>query len=151
LVAIVNQVSPGSGTSWGPFGTSYEGFNPATASDKISMPLIMANNNGFYTSVQILNASGSSCPTVSVNYTSNVVTGGNNPVNESFSLAGNTSKTIFQNSVPPANGSANNWNTVGRYIGGAEVSAPGCSVIAIVNQVRFTSGDNFLTYIGFNH
>jgi hypothetical protein len=150
LVAIVNQVYPGT-ASVGPFGTSYEGFNPATATDKISAPLIMANNSGFYTGIQVLNTGAGNCAAVNITYTPTVVSGGNQPANESFSLAGNTSKTIIQNSTPPSNGSVNNWNTVGKYIGGAEVSAPGCTIVAIINQVRMSAGDNFLTYDGFNH
>jgi len=151
LVAIVNQVSLGSATL-GPFGTAYEGFDPATATEAVSAPLIMANNSGYYTGIQVQNVGGSNCPSITIDYGPNVAPGGTfNPVNENFSLPAGASKTIIQNGPPSANGGANNWTGVGKYIGSADISAPGCSIVAIINEVAIAAGDRFMTYDGFNH
>ncbi len=152
LVAMVNQASSGGG-GLGPFGSSYEGFNPASATTNVSAPLIMANNNGYYTSIQVQNVGGSTCATVTIDYGPNVAAGGTfSPANEVFSLASGSSKTVIQNSNPPSNGSlVNDWRGVGRYIGSAEISAPGCSILAIVNEFANASGDRLMTYDGFNH
>ncbi|HBY95638.1 MAG TPA: hypothetical protein DEP84_17070, partial [Chloroflexi bacterium] len=63
LEVVVNQLKIGTVS----FGTAYEGFNPTNLTDKVSAPLLMANNSGFYTGVQCQNTSGSST-TVSVAY-----------------------------------------------------------------------------------
>ena len=55
----------------------------------------------------------------------------------------NGTRTIFQSSVPPANGSVNNWDQIGRYIGSAVISANG-NVVAIVNQQSFSYGGDQL-------
>lgn len=147
LVAIVNQQSPGLSGA-GPFGTSYEGFDPALATANISAPLIMAQNSGYYTAIQVQNISATTCASVTIDYSAN--TGGSwNPVDESFSLAGYTSKTVFQNGSSPSNGSANTWSF--KYIGSAEIKAPGCQIVAIINETRFIAGDQMMTYDGLNH
>jgi len=149
MVAIVNQVYNGS-PGFGPVGTAYEGFNPATATANISTPLIMSNNSGFYTGVQVQNVGAANCPSVTIDYGPN--TGGaGNPVNEVFSLNAKASWTVIQSGAPPGNNSANNWTTIGKYVGSAEISAPGCTIIAIVNEIRVSTGDWFMTYTGINH
>lgn len=149
LVAIVNQVSLGGG-GVGPFGTAYEGFNPTPATSKISAPLVMSNNSGYYTGIQVQNVGGADCASVTMDYGPN--SGGSfNPADEVFSLANGASKTIIQNSTSPGNGSAvNNWGT-NRYIGSAAINAPGCKIVAIVNEVKIGAGDSFFTYNAFNH
>ena len=147
LVAIVNQVSLGGG-GLGPFGTAYEGFNPASATSNVSAALIMSNNSGYYTGVQVQNVGDTACGSVTIDYSSNLA-GAFNPANENFSLAAGASTSVIQNGSSPANGGINNWGT-NRYIGSAEISAPGCSIVAIVNEVAFTAGDQFFTYNGFN-
>ncbi len=151
LVAIVNQLVPASGGR-GPFGSSYEGFDPTTASANVTTPLIMANNSGFYTGIQIYNV-GANCPSITVNYGANVAPGGVfNPADEVFSLNAGLSKTVIQDGAPPGNGSTvNNWIGVGKFIGSAEISAPGCSILAIVNEFANAAGDRLMTYDGFNH
>ena len=77
-----------------------------------------------------------SATNVTVAYSANTA-GANNPVNETFSLAPGASKTILQNGAPPGNGSANNWGTVGKYIGSATITnSANQPLVAIVNQVR---------------
>jgi hypothetical protein len=150
LVAIVNQVSLG-GSGIGPFGTAYEGFDPTSATANVSAPLVMANNSGYYTGIQVQNVGNSTCSDVTINYGPNVAPGGTfNPADENFSLAAGGSKTIIQNSTPDKNGGVNDW-TGKRYIGSAEISSSGCSIVAIVNEVAIVSGDQFFSYDGFNH
>jgi len=150
LVAIVNQVSPGGG-GFGPFGTAYEGFDPAASTSNISTPLVMANNSGYYTGIQVQNVGDSACADITIDYGPNVAPGGTfNPVNEVFDLTAGTSKTIIQDSIPSKNGGNNDW-TGKKYIGSAQITAPeGCSIVAIVNEVAISSGDKFFTYDGFN-
>ena len=151
LVVIVNQVSNG-GAGYGPFGTAYEGFNPSTATSKVSAPLIMANNSGYYTGIQVQNVGVGACASVVIDYGPNVAPGGTfNPVNETFSLAAGASKTIIQNGAPASNGGVNNWVGVGKYIGSAEISGSGCSLVSIINEVSFSTGDKFFTYDGLNY
>jgi hypothetical protein len=151
LVAIANQVSLG-GTNLGPFGTAYEGFDPSAATANVNAPLIMANNSTYYTGIQVQNVGGADCASVTITYGPN---GGGvfAPVPENFTLAAGVSKTIIQNGAPAANGGSNDWTGVGKYIGSAEVSGPGCSIVALVNEVSVAvgGGDHFMTYDGFNH
>lgn len=150
LVVIVNQVSLGS-PSKGPYGTAYEGFDPAVGSNNISAPLIMSNNSGYYTGIQVMNVGGGSC-SVTIDYGPNTASGGTfNPVNETFSIPSGESKTVIQLGSPPGNGGANVWGT-NKYVGSAEISGTGsCDLIAIINEAASLKGDNFFTYIGYNH
>ena len=148
LVVIVNQVSLGSGGK-GPFGTAYEGFDPSVATNNIIAPLIMANNSGYYTGVQVMNVGGSAC-SVSMDYGPNTQ-GGFNPATENFSIDPDESWTVIQQGSSPANGGSNNWGT-NKYVGSAEISGTGsCELIAIINEAASLAGDNLFTYIGYNH
>lgn len=153
LVAVVNQNSQ-AGPLGGPFGTAYEGANPAAATGNVTFPLLYANNWGWYTSFQIQNVGNSTCPSITVDYGPNVAVGGTyNPVNETkTNLAAGSGWTVLQSGTSPGNGSANNWATAGIYVGSAEVSAPGCKLVAIVNQQKlYDAADKFMTYVGLNH
>ncbi len=111
----------------------YGGFTQGSAN--VALPLVMANNSGFYTGIQVQNA-GTAATDVTIAYSPNTA-GAGNPVNESFTLAAGASKTILQNGAPPGNGSANNWGSIGKYIGGALISSSNSQpLVAIVNQVR---------------
>lgn len=146
LVAIVNQTYyAGAGKA---AGTSYEGFNPLTATEKINLPLIFANNSGWFTSVQVQNVGATNCAAVTLDYSANTVANGFEPVSEVFSLAAGASATIFQ-----ASGQFGPIGTTTlKYIGSALVTAPGCSIVAIVNQQSLgTYKDTFMTYDGFNY
>lgn len=142
IVAVVNQLN----TTTFRVLMNYGGF--ATGSPSVALPLIMANNNGLYTGIQIQNT-GDTATTVTVDYSANTV-GTSNPVDEVFDLGPGAAKTIIQNGAPPSNGSVNNWGTVGRYIGGALVTNTGNQpLVAIVNQVR-PSPALGSSYEGFN-
>ena len=147
LVVIVNQVSLGGGGK-GPFGTAYEGFDPSVASNDVSAPLIMANNAGYYTGIQVMNVGGGSCD-VTIDYGPNTA-GGFSPVNENKSVGAGESWTVLQIGSPPNNGGSNTWGT-SKYVGSAEISGTGsCSLIAIINEAASLAGDNFFTYVGYN-
>lgn len=141
LVAIVNQVrnSPA-------LGSSYEGFNPASATSKVSAPLIMSNNGGYYTGVQVQNVSAAAV-NVTVTYGPNGA-GSFAPAPETFTLQPGASKTIIQNGGTPSNGSVQNWTQ--KYVGSASITANG-SIVAIVNQLGAAAGDQFATSDAFNY
>lgn len=138
IVAIVNQVFPGPGA--GPFGTAYQGFDTSAATTKVTVPLLMSNNSGFYTGIQVQNVGGCDAP-VTIDYSPNTA-GSFAPANEVFTINGGESKTVIQT------GGA--WGT-NKYIGGATITSTGCDIVAIVNQVNTSlAGDVFFTYNGFN-
>jgi len=128
VVATVMQINT---TGWKVL-MGYGGFTQGSAT--VALPLVMANNAGFYTGIQVQNV-GSASTTVTVDYSANTA-GSGVPTDETFTLAPGASKTIIQNGAPPANGSVNNWNTIGRYIGSALITNTGGQpLVAIVNQV----------------
>lgn len=151
LVVIVNQILP-KNAQVGTFGTAYEGFDPASGTENVAAPLIMANNPtsaGFFTGVQIMNVGGGACPAISMDYSPNL-NGTFQPLTETINnLASGSSFTIIQAGNAGGNGSINTW--IGhRYVGSAYISAPGCSVIAIVNEQVPLMGDGLYTYNGYN-
>jgi hypothetical protein len=149
LVAVINEV--GNPAGQGPFGSAYEGFSPSTATGNASAPLIMSNNAGYYTSIQIQNVGVANCPSVTVTYSPNTA-GANNPISETgINLDPGASKTVIQSGAPPGNGSLNNWGTIGRYVGSAAVSGSGCSLVAVINELKPGVGDNLFTYNAFNY
>lgn len=149
LVVIVNSVRL-SGGATGPFGASYEGFDPATATSDATAALIMSNNSGYFTSVQVMNVGGGACPSVTIDYSPNLA-GAFQPQDEVFSLAAGANKSILQTGSVPGNGSTvNNWGT-NKYIGSAEVSAPGCQIVTVMVELGLKKGDNEFIYNGLNH
>ena len=136
LVAIVNQVRPSPA-----LGSAYEGFDPVTATSKISAPLIMANNSTYFTGIQVQNVSLSSSVDVTITYGPNTA-GSFAPANEVFTLQPAASKTVIQ--------SGGAWGA-NKYIGSATVTANG-SIVAIVNQLSLSvPGDQFATSDAFNY
>lgn len=138
LVVVVNQLKIGTVS----FGTAYEGFNPANLTTKVSAPLVMANNGGFYTGIQCQNA-GSSSATLTFDYSNNTA-GSFNPADETKTVAAGASVTVLQN------GGA--WGS-NRYVGSATITSSGSNNIAcIVNELNAgASGDQFLTYNAINY
>jgi hypothetical protein len=138
IVAIVNQVKL-SGVA---LGTAYNGFNPAGATEKASAPLIMANNSGYYTGIQVMNVGGA--PTdITVTYGPNSA-GSFAPAAEYSTLAPGDSYNSIQNSGA--------W-TGKTYVGSLTVEASaGGQIVMIVNQIwPAAPGDQFMTYDGFNY
>lgn len=145
LVAVVNQNS----TVATSLGSTYEGFDPDSASQTINLPLIAANNSGFLTGVQIQAVSGT--PAVTVDYSTNTGSGTlTEPVNDTKTLSTGETWTIIQAGGPGGLSGNNNWGTAGQYVGSAKVTATGGTIVAIVNFNGPASGDTFFTYDGFN-
>lgn len=139
VVAIVNQVKL-TGTA---VGTAYNGFDPAAATDKISAPLIMANNSGFYTGFQVMNVGGSPAD-ITVTYGPNLA-GAFAPSSETANIGVGDSYNSIQNLGAWAG------NT---YVGSITVQTtdPADQVVMIVNEIwPAAAGDQFMTYGGFNY
>ena len=138
VVAIVNQVKQ----VGVPLGTAYNGFDPSLATDKVSAPLIMANNSGYYTGVQVMNV-GSSPASITLGYGPNVA-GSFAPAVEVATIAPGDSYNSIQ-----AGGA---WGT-NKYVGSITVTGgSGDQLVMIVNQIwPAASGDQFMTYNGFSY
>jgi hypothetical protein len=142
IVAIANQVKLGApgGVS---LGTAYNGFDASKATNKISAPLIMANNSGYYTGVQVQNV-GTSAVNITIEYGPN--TGGSySPASATATIQPGNSYNAIQN------GGA--W-TGNKYVGSMTVTAANSSdkIVMIVNQIwPAAQGDQFMSYNGFNY
>jgi len=130
IVAIVNQLNTGAKK-----GSSYNGVAVSTASNKISMPVIMDRNYGYFTGFNVQNVGTGTC-SVAVTYS-------------------NTSKT---DSFTLAAGAVINKNQINqiadKYVGAAKLvaSETDCKMVAAVNELNTTSaGDSFFTYNAFNY
>jgi hypothetical protein len=125
----------------------YNGFNAGSAA--VNLPLVMSNNGGFYTSVQVQNA-GTTTTTVTVNFGPNTQ-GANNPVAEVFQLGPGVAKTLIQVGGISSFSPSNNWNTIGKYVGGASITQSGTEpLVAVVNQNSTTSSALGTAYEGFD-
>lgn len=145
LVAVVNQNS----TVATSLGSTYEGFDPDSASQTINLPLIAANNSGFLTGVQMQAVSGT--PAVTVDYSTNTGSGTLiEPVDDTKTLSAGETWTLIQAGGPGGISGNNNWGTAGQYVGSAKVTAVGGTIVAIVNFNGPATGDTFFTYDGFN-
>ncbi|GAB4109455.1 MAG: hypothetical protein Fur005_13300 [Roseiflexaceae bacterium] len=142
IVAIVNQ----EGNSQL---LTYNGFTAAGAS--IAVPLLVANNFGSLTGLQVQNT-GSSSANVTVTYTPNTVADAGTaasvcgtPTAETATIAAGGSKTFIQAGGDSAEG-FNNFFATCRYVGGATITATGGSLVAIVNQVAGTSASSYESF-----
>jgi hypothetical protein len=132
IVAVVNQV----GKTVSKTLLTYDGFGGGSAT--VDAPLIMANNAGFLTSINIQNVSATAA-TVQIKYGPN--TGGAFvPANESFSLAAGAGTAKLQAGAA--------WPQ--KYVGGATITATGGNVVVVVNQLRTTGVSVGSAYEGFN-
>lgn len=146
LVAVVNQLSVSSKNA-----SSYEAFNPATATSKVIAPI--AQSGTAFSSLQVYNAGTSPVSGVTITFSPNTTNEPNACPNPSvvtlpnidagasvtsIQLAGN-----FEGADPQFNGC--------RYVGSATVQGPpGSKLLAVVNQLAFTPGDALFSYNGFN-
>lgn len=112
-----------------------QGYNGFTSGDTaINLPLIMANNSGYYTSIQIQNT-GTGTADVVVDYGTGTYGNTTDPGQDLFSLPGGESKTIIHlGSVY----SDIDWGAFGTYVGGATITQDGTTepLVAVVNQNR---------------
>ena len=97
----------------------YNGF--AAGATDIRAPLIMQNNSGFYTGIQVQNA-GTASTNVTINYSADTSGNGTVMADDTFTLAAGASQTILHSGTAT-------------YVGGATVTSTGEPLVAIVNQV----------------
>lgn len=125
------------GTGAVPAVQGYNGFTGGATA--INLPLMMANNSTYYTSIQVQNA-GTNSTDVTITYSANTVAGGNDPsTGESITLAGGDSATIIHIG---SSFSDVDWDAVGQYVGAATITQTGTEpLVAVVNQnsTAFTS------------
>ena len=136
VVAVVNQI-----TSYGiAMGTAYNGFDANAATNKVSAPLVVANNAGYFTGIQVMNV-GTAAATVTLSYSSQPSF---SPTAETQTINAGSSYTWIQ--------SGGQW-TGHTYVGSASIEAgSGAKIVAIVNYIwPGASGDQFMTYNGFNY
>jgi hypothetical protein len=129
LVAVVNQLNSGARK-----GASYGGFDPASGTEAVSVPLVMARNGPWYTGVTVQNV-GSSSTVVTLNYSD-----GSGPYTET--VAAGQSWVVNQNN-----------HFAGTFVGSATFTAgTGGQIIAVCNELNSVEpGDTFLVYEGFNY
>jgi hypothetical protein len=136
MVAIVNQLSLTGKAS------AYEGIDPSGATPQVVAPLIMANNSNYSTAIQVRNVGTGNCSNVQVVYAPNTVTSSiTTPTPDTFTLAPEESKTIFQ--------SGTGQFQTDRYIGSATIqgTGTGCLLAAIINEANLVAaGDQLSTY-----
>ena len=130
VAVMVNQVGVGSVKSL----LTYDGF--AAGSTSVSLPLIMANNSGFFTGISVQNV-GSAATTVTIDYGPNTA-GTFDPANETFTLQPGEGRPVLQSGAA--------WTS--RYVGSATVTADQ-PLVAVVNQLR-TGAQVGTAYEGFN-
>lgn len=152
LVAIVNQVSSANKNA-----SAYEGFSTTAATGTVKAPLVMANNFGLLTGIQIQNV-GTASTNVTLTYGPNTITTAQDPnacgtpTAKNVTLAPGQSFTFIQAGGDVANGFDPQFATC-RYVGSATItSGAGGKVVAIVNQVSATApatSDSLFSYNGF--
>jgi hypothetical protein len=125
----------------------YNGF--VAGSDTVNLPLIMANNSGYYTSIQVQNA-GTGSANITVAFGANTIGNTNTPNAETFTLAAGAAKTLIQAGGISAYSPSNNWTAFGQYVSGATISQSGTSqpLVAVVNQTQGTTFGS--AYEGFD-
>ncbi len=128
LVVIVNQLLPNRN------GESYSGFDPAQATNKVVMPLIMDRNSGYYTGFNVMNV-GSTSTTVTCTFTGTSYT-----VTETLN-PGQALTNIQADKI------ANS------YVGSGTCNASGSGkIVAVVNELGPSStSDQLLVYEGINN
>lgn len=145
LVAIVNQVS---GTS----GSSYESFSTAAATGTVKAPLVVANNFGDFTGIQVQNVSNAPA-NVTVTYGPNTLAAGagicTTPTARTQSIAAGASFTFIQAGGAAADGFDDQFASC-RYVGSATITSS-AGIVAIVNQIASgNTADSLLTWNAFN-
>ncbi len=127
---------------------TYNAFTNAGTS--IAVPLLVANNFGDYTGLQVQNTGGAAAD-VTVTFSANAVTSApagqavcGTPSPVTFQLAGGASKTLIQANGAESEGFQPFFASC-RYVGGATVtsSAP---LVAIVNQVGSTGSSAYESF-----
>lgn len=130
LTAIVNQLNVGAQK-----GAAYNGFDPASATSTVLMPLIMDRNSGYYTGFSVTNV-GTQATNVTCTFQ-------------------NSTRTVSASLQPGEALTDIQLNQLGNgYVGSATCTASGgdAKIVAIVNELKATTvGDTFLVYEGTNN
>lgn len=127
LVAIVNQLSMDGA------GEAYGGFDPASATNRVVMPLIMDRNSGFFTGFNVMNV-GATAAEVTCTFTGAGYT-------VSDTLAPGSALTDLQ-AMKIGEG----------YVGsGVCTAGDGGQIVGVVNELSQAGGDRFLVYEGINN
>ena len=159
LFVIVNQVNSGSKDA-----STYAGFNPTAATDKVLAPLVAANNFGTFSGVQVQNV-GTSPTQVTITYGPNTFQGNpppgftlcSTPTARTINVQAGASFTFLQTYIA---GEPTGLSPIGSdsqfqsctYVGSATITAgSGGKIAAIVNQISAgpASNDKLFTYGGF--
>lgn len=139
-VALVNQLGPQSGSVLP--GSSYEGFDPASATAKVVAPLIMSANSNYHTGIQVMNV-GSAAANITVTYGPNTAGSWTPTAETQTGIAVGASASFLQIA------GSGQW-TGTRYVGSAVITSSQ-DIVAIVNELRIpATGDDLFTYTGFN-
>jgi hypothetical protein len=134
LVGIVNQLNLATNKA-----SSYNAFDPASASDTVVMPLIMDRNSGFYTGFNL-----------------QVVSGGDLTISCTYTGTDNAGPVDVTVDVTATDGVANQIHALGfNPIGDGFVGAGSCTAsepfVGVVNELGALSGDVLFSYEGFNN
>jgi len=138
LACVVNQQKPANARL-----SAYEGFNPASATSKVVLPLIQSRNGptNVFSTINLATADGNSHP---ITCDFSPAPGFTDPANRS----GTGASVVFSQADIYGNGA--------KFVGGAvcEITGGGAGLLAIVNQSRLTAPepirDVLSTYDGFN-
>jgi len=142
LVCVVNQQKPATGRY-----SSYEGFNPSSATGEVVLPLIQSRNGNtssgwVYTSINLATSDGASHP---ITCDFKPAPGFTDPAN----VSGSGASVIFVQ--------VDIYGTGAKFLGGAicnVTDASGAGLFAIVNQTRQSTPqairDVLSSYDGFN-
>lgn len=139
LVAVVNQIRAGANV-----GSAYEGTSATAATQRVSAPLLMTNNGGFFSAIQCQNV-GNAPTNLTITYSANTAPGQTyRPADQTISNVPAGETRIFDQS-PSA------LNTTNRYVGGATITSSATPIVCIVNQVNLASPDDaFSSYFARN-
>jgi hypothetical protein len=131
---------------------SYTGFS--AGSSNVVAPLVMANNFGNFTSLNLRNTG--TATTVTVTYTANTVTAGENasqaacatPPAKTIQMAAGASAVLIQAGFGPESAGFDPFFASCRYVGGATIAttSTGASLSAIVNQVSGVSASSYESF-----
>ena len=133
LVAIVNQITRGTATA-----AAYNAVNPANATNRVSLPLIMDRNFGIFTGFSVANV-------------------GTQPTNVSCTFTGTSYTASATNVQPGAALTDVQLNRIASgYVGSATCTATGgdAKIAGIVNELTSgapTTTDALLVYDAFNY
>jgi hypothetical protein len=131
LVAIINQ------TNFTNFASAYNGFDPATATMSLSMPLLMDRNFGYFTGFNLQNVGDAEA---TVNCTYSEAANGGTIADGSYTLAAGEAVNQLQL----------NEASQATYVGSASCTADQ-PIIAVVNELGAgTTVDLLFTYEAFN-